>query len=217
MPLFQRRGIRALVFDFDGTLARQTLDFSVMRREALAAMARHVTVPDRPDLPVMELLALVGDATDAAVAARAAALEAVRAVEVRAARESSLFPFVRPMLARLGALGLAMGVVTRNCPEAVALVFPDAAAHCALFTRDDVSRVKPDPAHLVAALEQLRVPAAAALMIGDHPMDIEVGKRAGTLTGGVATGKHSLEELAACGPDFTARNGGDLMRELGVL
>lgn len=216
IPEYKRRGITALVFDFDGTLARSTLDFSVMRREAVAAMQQHVDVPRRPDLPTMELLGLIGTETEPARAARKAALKAVRDVEVGAARTSALFPFVRPMLARLKELGIAMGIVTRNCPEALALVFPDAADHCVVLTRDDVPHVKPDPDHLVRALERLEVLPEHAIMVGDHPMDITVGKRAGTLTAGVASGDHGLEELAACAPDYAEKNGAELMRRLGI-
>lgn len=215
--LYQARGIRAFIFDFDGTLARQTLDFAVMKREALAALAEHVAVPPRPELPTMELLALVGRETEAARAGCDAALAAVRRVELQAAATSSLFPFVRPMLAAFKAKGLACAVITRNFAEAVRTVFPDIDEHMLLFTRDDVPEVKPHPAHLCAALAALNVAPEHALMVGDHPMDIAVGKACGTLTAGVATGGHALEGLRGHDPDFLAPDGDALMRELGIL
>ena len=211
-------GITTLVFDFDGTLARQTLDFGVMRRAAVEAIAEHVAVPDRPDLPVMELLACIGTETEATKAACLAALAAVRQVEMNAARESALFPYVRPMMARLQELGLGMGIITRNCREAVDTVFPGVGACCCcLLTRDDVAEVKPHPGHLLQALDLLGCSPEHALMIGDHPMDITVGKRAGTKTAGVATGGHSLEALRACSPDIAQPNGEALMRQLGIF
>ena len=214
---YRKKGITALVFDFDGTLAVPTLDFTVMRREALTALARHEPVPDRPDLPTMELLALVGTETEAAKTGTAAALEAIRNVEIEAAQRGSLFPFVRPMLARLKELGLAMSIVTRNCPEAVTAVFPDVADFGPVLTRDDVPRVKPDPIHLAAALARLDVSPRNALMIGDHVMDIDVGKRVNTFTAGVASGEHSVARLAAANPDYVAKDGGELMRLLGIM
>lgn len=217
MSEYRAQGIKALVFDFDGTLAIPTLDFATMRREAVRAMAAHVAVPDRPNLPTMELLALIGTGTEAARAAHAAALGAVRQVEIEAARRSSLFPFVRPMLGRLRELGLVMGIVTRNCPEAVAAVFPDAKEHGIVLTRDDVAHIKPDPRHLTDALALLRVAPENALMVGDHLMDIEVGKRAGTITAAVASGEHPREKLATAEPDYLAADGGELMRMLGIL
>lgn len=214
---FTEAGIRALVFDFDATLARQAIDFDHMRREALAAAAAHVTLPDRPDLRTMELLALVGTATENTRNAQKAARDAIRKVEVAAAATSSLFPFVRPMLQRARELGLPMAIVTRNCREAVQTVFPDVTEHFTLLTRDDVPRVKPDPVHLTMALDRVRVMPEQALMIGDHPMDIEVGKNAGAMTAGVATGDHSLDDLRECGPDYLAADGGELMRMLRIL
>lgn len=214
---YYEAGIRVLIFDFDGTLARQTLDFGHMRREATAAMAAYVPLPDRPELRTMELLALVGHETEAARQAQRAARDAIRRVEIEAAEESSLYPYVRPMLRRLGELGLSMAIATRNCSEAVSRVFPDAAEHCLVLTRDDVLRVKPHPLHVTTALDALGVAPENALMIGDHPMDIEAGKNAGTLTAGVATGDHSLEQLERCGPDYLAADGGELMRMLRIL
>jgi phosphoglycolate phosphatase len=50
-------------------------------------------------------------------------------------------------------------------------------------------------------------------MIGDHPLDIETARRAGTLSAGVASGHASQEALAQAGPDFVARD----CRELAEL
>ena len=213
---YQKKGIAALIFDFDGTLAVPTLDFSIMRRNAITALEHHTAAPDRPDLPIMELLALVGTRTKAAKEGVAAALEAIRTVELEAAKRSALFPFVRPMLARLKDLGLVMGIVTRNCPEALRTVFPDAAEFGPVLTRDDVPNIKPDPAHLAAALTLLHVAPRNALMVGDHVMDIELGKRAKTFTAAVASGEHSAKRLADAKPDYLAADGDELMCLLGI-
>lgn len=214
---YRRAGITALIFDFDGTLANQTIDYTVMKQEAVAAARRFAPLTDFPHLPTVELLAQLDLATTAGKNALAAALAAIARVEVAAAARSALFPFVRPMLARLPELGLRMGIITRNCREAIAAVFPDAEDHAALFTRDDVPRVKPDPIHLQMALDRLAVRPENALMIGDHPMDIAVGKTAGTKTAAVATGYHSAKDLATCAPDYMADNGQDLLIRLGLI
>lgn len=211
-------GITALVFDFDGTLARQTIDFGVMRHEALRAMEQFVTLPQgAAEMRTMELLAQIGVATDAARNARDAALAAVRDVEIAAAKTSNLFPYVRPMLAALPKLGITAAIITRNCEEAVRTVFPDVRDHMPLFTRDDVKRIKPNPEHLEAALAALGVPPERTVMIGDHPMDVAVGKSVGALTAAVASGEHDMRSLAACSPDFIGEDGGEIMRILGIL
>ena len=80
----------AVVFDFDGTLARPELDFGVMRRAVSEAVVPFMPQAEpRPDLPVMEWLQTVHDALAAtapqkADRAFAAGHDAIRAVEVEA-------------------------------------------------------------------------------------------------------------------------------------
>ena len=210
---------RAVLFDLDGTLAVQTLDFALMRARAMEALAPFTTAPDVPGMPLMEELERLcaGLPPQTAAEARAAALNAARRVEMEAAQSSRLFPFTRPLLAALKEAGSARAVVTRNCPEAVLTVFPDLPAYFdALLTRDDVPRVKPDPDHLLRALHMLGVLPENALMVGDHPMDIRAGKAAGTATAGVGSGATSTARLAEEHPDHLADNAGKLFRLLGA-
>lgn len=228
--------VRAVVFDFDGTLAVPTLDFGVMRRAVADAMRVHLElhpaprptsapahVPDPATLPVMEWIAHVtalleahGRSADAA-ALHADAHAAIRRVEVEAAARGSLFPFTRPMLAALAAMGVAVGIVTRNCPEAVRAVFPDVDTLCpCLLTRDDVPSVKPDPDHLLRALDALGRSPGEALMVGDHPMDIVTGHRAGTLTAGVTSGETPARALHDAGAHVVAADCAALMVHLGL-
>jgi phosphoglycolate phosphatase len=137
---------------------------------------------------------------------------------VEAAAQSGLFPFTLSVLEALRAQGTAVAVVTRNCPEAVFRIFPALLEHVAcVLTRDDVPRVKPHPEHINAALGIVGCEPGKCLMVGDHPMDIEAGKRAGTLTAGVASGDVSCECLREAGPDWLAQDVGELMRRRGVL
>jgi phosphoglycolate phosphatase len=191
-----------------------------MRAKAIEAMQRHGTVPERPELPTMELLALMGASLSATEERRLRddVLAAVRAVEVEAARKSSLFPFVLPLFAACRDKGLSTGIVTRNCPEAVRIVFPEVESLCpCLLTRDHVPLVKPHPDHLLRALAILGKKPEEALMVGDHPMDIETGRSAGCRTAGVASGGTDLSGLAAEHPDYLAENAGCLIRALGIL
>lgn len=210
-------GLRAVVFDFDGTLAVPTLDFSLMRRCVAEAVAPFARMPEEPKAPLMEELAVLCSGVDEATAGhiRKTAMAAVERVELEAAQRSSLFPCVRPILSALRRSGILSAVVTRNFPAAVYTVFPDAGDFFAcVLTRDDVPRIKPDPDHLFRALDIIECPPEAALMVGDHPMDVAVGKAAGTLTAGVASGETPLEALLEAEPDFAARDVGELMHML---
>ena len=209
----------AVLFDFDGTLAVQTLDFAEMRRRAVLAVAPFVRAKHSPGVPLMEELAtlLAPLPREIAEQARRAALDAAKEVEMEAARTSTLFPFTRPMLTALRKAGSVSAVVTRNCPEAVLTVFPDLPDYCAaLLTRDDVPKVKPHPDHLLRALGILGIPPVQALMVGDHPMDIAAGKAAGTASAGVTGGAADHARLALEHPDHLADDAGALLRGLGL-
>ncbi len=60
---------------------------------------------------------------------------------------------------------------------------------------------KPDPAGLRALLQRESLEPDAALLIGDSPVDIETGRRAGVFTAVVRNGFTPVEELRAAAPD----------------
>jgi phosphoglycolate phosphatase len=203
-------GLRAVVFDFDGTLAELVLDFDAMRRRLERLAAGYLPDPRADAQPVLEWL----EATRAVLAARSAAdADAfaeragalVRGMELEAARQGRLFPFARGVLEELRGRGVATAVVTRNCADAVLAVFPDLEACCgAVLAREHVERVKPHPAHLLRALELLGVAPEQAAMVGDHPLDVQTGLAAGTLACGVASGRINEQALRDAGAHHTA-------------
>lgn len=212
--------IRAVLFDFDGTLAEATLDFALMRQRARAVMGLFRQPPDDVRVPVMEELSQLCASLPAPLAeeARRRTMAAIAEVEREAASRSRPFAFTRPMLAGLKERGVAAAVITRNCPGAVFMVFPDLRDHVAcVLTRDDVERVKPDPEHGRRALALVDRGPEEAIMVGDHPMDVETGKRLGTFTGAVASGESRREDLVAAGPDWLEEDAGILMKRLGLL
>jgi phosphoglycolate phosphatase len=209
----QQPKLKSIVFDFDGTLAELHLDFPAMKQQVRALAQEYFDYPlSAPNAPALEWLeTLVGSlhASDAPAASelekRAAAL--IKDIELDAAHRGSLFPFTRPILQTLGQEGIKIAIITRNCEEAVRIVFPDLDRYCEGFlARDHVRRVKPDPDHLLRALETIAASPETALMVGDHPLDIQTGRRAGILTAGVWSGTATEEELARSGADLTARN-----------
>ena len=209
--------ITAVVFDFDGTLASSPLDFAYMHRRAREALSEYADLPEELGGPILEDIERVCARLSPADAraARSAAMAAIEQVEVEAARQGTLFPFVRPMLHSLRKSRVKTAVITRNCRAAIMTVFPDMNGYMdCVLTREDVGKVKPDPEHLLAALERLNCTPGESLMVGDHPMDIQVGKRAGTLTAGVESGDAAAERLIREEPDFMASDAGALLRSL---
>jgi phosphoglycolate phosphatase len=133
-------------------------------------------------------------------------------MEIEAAAEGALFDGTRMLLAGLAGRSIRTGVVTRNCRIAVLKVFPDIAHHCQIvLTRDDTECVKPHPEHLHAALRALGVVPSEAIMVGDHPLDILLGRTAGTGTVGVLTGHSGREELRAARADLIVDQAVDIL------
>jgi phosphoglycolate phosphatase len=215
-PRFQ-----ALLFDFDGTLSRLTIDFALMRRKVSAlAEAFLGEPPDPSEAPVLEWLDEIAAEIaemdgDLAKQFHTRGRLVVQATELDAAREAELFPSTRPLLADLRAAGVKTGVLTRNSTAAVKRVFPDIAACCdAFLAREDVPRVKPHPDHAQALLARIGVAPGRALLVGDHPLDIETARRAGLAAAAVISGHGSRQDLAAAGPDFLAEDCPALVAQL---
>ena len=207
----QKLHFAAVVFDFDGTLAELVLDFTAMKaRLGRVAATFLADVPTPNGLPALEYARFLAETIGAQSAQAAARFElfAARAImdqEIEAARAARLFPATRPALAALTRAGTRVGIITRNCRAAVEIVFPDAAAYAGvILARDDARHVKPDPRHLLDALQALGVRPEDALMVGDHPMDVATGQAAGTRTAALASGRTPLAELARHNPDYLA-------------
>ena len=212
--------IESFVFDFDGTLAVLRLDFAEMKRRlnSLAGACLAATPPE-PFLPVLEWLAWlensIQESTGGTANFRNRALQLISEMEVEAARNGELFPFTRPLLKKLAEKGARTAIITRNCEAAVKLVFPDICNCCSAFLpRDHVLSPKPDPSHLVRALELIGGNPRTALMIGDHPLDIQTGKAAGVMTAGVHSGNSGKDELIKAGADWIAGDCQELIEYL---
>jgi phosphoglycolate phosphatase len=124
-------------------------------------------------------------------------------MEIEAANEGALLDGTRMLLAELASWSIRTGVVTRNCRMAVLKVFPDIAHHCQVFlAREDTEHIKPHPEHLLSALRALGVVPAEAIMVGDHPLDILLGRETGTFTIGVLTGHSGREDLRSANADL---------------
>ncbi len=205
--------IESFVFDFDGTLAVLRLDFAEMklRLNSLAESCLAPTPPP-PFLPVLEWLAWLDRSIPESTGGRSGefrqkALALISEMELQAARRGSLFPFARPLLKALAEKGAKTAIITRNCEAAVRLVFPDISDYCSAFlSRDHVSSPKPDPAHLICALDSIGANFRTAIMTGDHPLDIQTGKAAGVMTAGVCSGSSSRGELVRAGADWVAED-----------
>jgi phosphoglycolate phosphatase len=204
-----KRDLKAIIFDFDGTLAKLNIDFHLMRKTLIDLISSYgVPAQKISHLLALEMIEagrqwLVEKDGDRCADYVEKTGRLICDIEMDGARSGELISGVREMLAGLKVRGIEPGVLTRNCMEAVLVMFPDIEDFCrAVITREATPKFKPDPEHLRIALNCVKVLPLNAAMVGDHPIDIEVGKKLGTMTIGVLTGYYNREGLEEAGADM---------------
>jgi phosphoglycolate phosphatase len=168
----------ALLFDLDGTLVDSLPDLRAAMNEFLEALGRRPLAAD-------EVRRMVGDGTPAlverglaatgeAVGVAAAHADFLRLYEAAPTRLSRLYPGVPETLAALRRSGARLAVCT-NKPQAATLGVLDGLGIGGYFDAvlggDAVPFKKPDPRHLMAALDRLGAAPGEAAMIGDNEND----------------------------------------------
>lgn len=204
------RPLQAVLFDFDGTLA-PNLDLPGMRADVVA-YTRSCGVPDHvfDGLYILEIIdaasAWLQSQSSVPVSATAYARQAHRIIidiELGAAASTGVFPGVETLLADIARRNIGIGVVTRNCREAVVATFPQILDHVdVLHARGDVEYLKPDVRHLEATLAALGASADRTVMVGDGQLDMTVGKAVGTCCVGVLSGSSDHAGLMTAGADL---------------
>lgn len=210
--------LKAIVFDFDGTMATLNVDFAEMRHRIMDHLSAY-RVPAEP-IGHLFILEMIEKARDFIAQKHPGeetryyreAMQLIRQIELQAASDAQLFDHTEAMLRELKRRKIKTGVVTRNCQAALERVFPEIyTAVDIVLTRDHTSRVKPDPEHLQQALRELDSPPAKSAMVGDHPMDIQLGRAVGVTTIGVLTGSTGRERLEASGASLILNQASDII------
>ena len=215
------RKVKAVIFDFDGTLAVLNIDFFSMREQVLS-LVRHFGVKEEwiTERYMLEIIDQVypilweknpSEASDFYQKAH----QVIHEVELRAAEEGRLISGAEATLKILREKGVKIGIVTRNCEDAVRKVFPKIENYCDIFiSRDSIEKVKPHPDHLNSVMKVLNISGEEAMMVGDHTMDIQAGKRVGMKTIGVLTGRTTREEFEKAGADYILRDASEINKLL---
>jgi phosphoglycolate phosphatase len=199
---------RAVIFDFDGTLANSY--------PAITASVNHVrSLYQLAPLPEEEVRRFVGRGADYLLthtvpgAPIPAALAAYKVHHPSVLRSgTTLLPGVAETLSALHTSGLRLGVCS-NKPRPFTRELLDYLAVARLFEvvlgPEDVARLKPAPDMLVTALSRLGVASAEALYVGDMTVDIATARAAGVAVWVVPTGSDEEAALIAAQPDRLLR------------
>ena len=177
--------MKALVFDLDGTLVDSTLDIAAAVNATLEEDGLGPLPPERirtftgygaGELIRRAFEAAGGTATDGRIARYLAHYQA------HPAEHSTLFRDAGEALPALHELGVRIAICTNKETELSrtvlrALGIEDAVD--AIVGADDTPRIKPDPAHVLTALEAVGAAPDEALYVGDHDADVEAAAGAG--------------------------------------
>lgn len=161
----------AVVYDFDGTLARLAVDWDAVAREAAEEFSAAGVDADDEDL-----WAMLDLADETGLRAEIEAVIAGHECEGAAASERL------PLADRVADHDVPVGVCSLNAERAVRKglsvhgldEFVDA-----VIGRDSVATRKPDPEPLLTTISRLEVASDRTLFVGDSARDAETAERAG--------------------------------------
>jgi phosphoglycolate phosphatase len=206
---------KAVLFDFDGTLADSY--------PAITASVNHVRAAHGlPPLPEAEVRPHVGRGLDVLLRDLVPGADPARSVALYRAHHPSvmragtrLMPGAREALSALKGAGCRLAVCsnknvsfTRELLDYLGL----APAVDVVLGPEDVPRRKPAPDMLLAALARLGVAPTEALYVGDMPIDVATARAAGVPVWVVPTGSADRAALEAAAPDRVL----DDLRDLAV-
>jgi phosphoglycolate phosphatase len=186
--------IKAILFDFDGTLTELTLDFGQAKEDMFNIGDKYLAGGSARDCEEPFILdtiyAIEARCGEAAPAFRKEALDRLTEIELETSKGKDLFPFTRGLLKELRGKGIKVAILTRSCRKSLLRVFPDMTDYVdAVVTREDVKYTKPHPSHVEKTLSVLGVERDEVMIVGDQKTDIMAGRVLGIRTVGVLTGR----------------------------
>ena len=218
-------GVRALLFDLDGTLVDSAPDMAVAVDRMLAGVGQPPVGESRVRDWVgngarrLVMRALTGhhEGEPTEVETEHALAAFLDYYGERLSEHSMLYPGTREGLDRLLADGYGLACVT-NKPEALARRLLEEMGLAAQFPvvvgGDTLPVRKPDPAPVHHAIAALRATPASTIMVGDSRADVDAGRNAGTFVVCVPYGYSQGEDVAAMAPDAIVDSIEDLHRLL---
>lgn len=187
--------IKAVLFDFDGTLTYPgAIDYPAIKRELQCP----------PDMPILEFLETLSPD-------KQAPLTAILEAEEETAAQASL-PNIgaEKCLSTLKKRGIPIGIITRNSMQSVRVAlekfqgitledFP------AVITREQ-ALPKPSPDGVFQAAKRMGISTSELLVVGDFRFDVMAGNAAGAHTVLLKNSDRSVMIKGDPDPDFTVNH-----------
>ena len=201
--------MKLIIFDFDGTLGDTRANILLTMRMTLRKLGLSEkdddTIGATIGIPLGEgFLQMFPDLTPEQ---EELCVRTYRAIfeENKKDLVPALFPHVKETLAALKKSGYILTVASSRSSASLNGFLRDMGiADCISFVlgADNVEKAKPHPEPVLRTLEQFGVDASEALVVGDMPVDIQMGKAAGAATCAVTYGNASREALEDAGADI---------------
>lgn len=201
--------VKLIILDFDGTLC-DTRDIIIrtnqdLMRQKGAPVLSEQAIMDTVGLPLAECFLVMypdfprNELEDWVKDYR------VIFENLKKSYSPTLFPGVRETMASLHEDGCIMSVASSRSSDSLRgfLEEKQIAPYISyVLGAEDVTLAKPNPEPVLKTLRDLNIDASDALVVGDMPVDIQMGLRAGVRTCGVSYGNSSREALLAAGADY---------------
>lgn len=198
-----------IIFDFDGTLADTTAailkTYQMTIAEIGAEPRTNAECMATIGLPLKEGFRTLfpdfseGELDNCVVTYRRIFSENKQTIKPK------LYPGVKKTLVELKKLGIQMSIASSRSNESLIEfceytgIFDDFSL---ILGADDVSHAKPNPEPVLLTLEKLGKDADMTIVVGDMPVDIEMGRGAKCRTVGVSYGNALRQELVKAGASF---------------
>jgi len=191
------RRFDGVIFDMDGTLIEQRLDFAAIRAE-LGISPRDGILEAIEQMP----------SGDAARASRD-----LLAREMAAARSARLIPGAQEIIERIRGAGMKSALLTRNARPVMEMIMErfDLSFDLA-WSRED-GPIKPAPDGILRACRRLGIAPPRACCVGDFHYDVQAANAAGATSVLLARQEHSQFADEA---DYVIRDLGELANILGA-
>lgn len=205
--------IKALLFDFDGTLLNTN--------DLIIQTFMHVLEERFPgQYSSKDCLKFIGPSLKQTFSEITPGEEDTMIAKYRAWNEAhhdeliTEYPDVVSTLEQLKAMGIELAIVSTKRNEMIDRGLELLGASHLFDVRigtGDVKNVKPDPEPVLLALQRLGVEKDEAIMIGDNSHDIEAGHNAGVKAAGVAWAIKGEAYLQQFNPDYILHHMTDLL------